>query len=270
MTVLTQEKRGQQRDASSPEALAGWEYLHRTGSWQTWTRPFPDAEQDALALHSTWAGPIKLVRSHGRLEQRIEIFPGSKVEGLDEEAALDSLALLEDLQQATWFRVLGERNPDWQPPAADVLARWLADAGVECAVDQDKNVRFTHKRRGCDGQVKICRGPGQLRLTLPLGRWQKLDPDAEKAMHHLATLANAKSRLVRIAWIAEADVRRCEAQIDLTELPEPTEPGRERMWRAMLAMSVAGMELALRQLGLELPVLAEPGNRELVGLLNSF
>jgi len=30
------------------------------------------------------------------------------------------------------------------------------------------------------------------------------------------------------------------------------------------------MELALRQLGLELSLLAEPGNRELVDLLHSF
>jgi hypothetical protein len=43
------------------------------------------------------------------------------------------------------------------------------------------------------------------------------------------------------------------------------------MWRSMLSMAVAGTELALRQLGLELPLLAEPGNRELVdSLLNTF
>jgi len=267
MTVLLEEKRGQKRES----AAARWELIRSPGGWLTWKHPFPGDDMEVLSRHGNWAGPIKLVNSHGRLEQRIEVFPGSNLEQLDEEAALDSMALVEDLQQLNWFRAPGECNPDWQPPAAEVLARWLADAGIECAVDQDKNVRFTHKRRGCDGQVKLTRGPGLLRLTLQLGRWQNLDPDVEKVMLQLATLANARSRLVRIAWIAEEDTRRCEAQVDLTELPEATEPGRERMWRAMLTMAVAGTELALRQLGLELPLLAEPGNRELVDLLlNTF
>jgi hypothetical protein len=269
MTVLMQEKRGLIRKESSPKA-EGWEFVRSPGGWLTWKRPFHEDDQNFLSVHGAWAGPIKLVHQHGRLEQRIEMFPGSNLERLDEEAALDSLALLDDLRQATWFHQPGERNPDWQPPAADVVAGWIADAGMECAVDQDKNLRFTHKRRGCDGQVKVIRGSGQLRLTLPLGRWQKLDPEAENAMLRLASLANSRCRLVRIAWDADNEERRCEAQIDLSELPEPTEPGRERMWRSMLTMSVAGMELALRQLGLELPLLAEPGNRELVDLLHSF
>ena len=269
MTVLMQEKRGLRPETSSRESL-GWEFVRSPGGWLTWRRAFREDEQNILSLHGTWAGPIKLVNNHGRLEQRIEVFPGSNLERLDEEAALDTLALVEDLQQVTWFHNPGKRNPDWRPPAAEVLAGWIADAGMECAVDQDKNLRFTHKRRGCDGQVKIIRGPGRLRLTLSLGRWQKLEPEAESAMVRLATLANARCRLVRIAWIADNEERRCEAQIDLTELPEPTEPGRERMWRSMLTMLVAGMELALRQLGLELPLLAEPGNRELVDLLHSF
>jgi hypothetical protein len=266
MTVLLEEKRGQKRES----AAAGWELIRSPGGWLTWKRPFTGDDMEVLP-HASWAGPIKLVNIRGRLEQRIEVFPGSNLEQLDEEAALDCMALVEDLQRLSWFRAPGKCDPDWQPPAAEVLVGWLSDAGIECAVDQDKNVRFTRKRRGCDGQVKITRGPALLRLTLPLGRWQKLDPDVEKVMLHLATLANARSRLVRIAWISEDDTRRCEAQVDLTELPEATEPGRERMWRAMLTMAVAGTELALRQLGLELPLLAEPGNRELVDLfLNTF
>jgi hypothetical protein len=269
MTVLIQEKRGLRQETSSRESL-GWVFGRNPGGWLTWRRAFREDEQNILSLHGVWAGPIKLVNNHGRLEQRIEVFPGSNLERLDEEAALDTLALVEDLQQVTWFQDPDEKNPEWQPPTAEVLAGWIADAGMECAVDQDKNLRFTHKRRGCDGQVKIIRGPGQLRLTLPLGRWQKLDPGAENAILRLATLANARCRLVRIAWIADNEEQRCEAQIDLSELPEPTEPGRERMWRSMLNMSVAGMELALRQLGLELSLLAEPGNRELVDLLHSF
>jgi Putative bacterial sensory transduction regulator len=263
MTALMEEQRVRKQHSTA----TGWELIRSPGGWLTWRRPFDGDEADILSLHTGWAGLIKLVNNHGKLEQRIEVYPGSNLERLDEEAALDSLSLMEDLQENTWFHNPGDRNPEWQPPAADVMARWLADAGVEPAVDQDKNVRFTHKRRGCDGQVKITRGPGLLRLTLPLGRWQKLEQPVEQAMLHLATLANNRSRLVRIAWLAEEDTRRCEAQVDLTELPEATEPGRERMWRAMLTMAVAGTELALRQLALELPLLAEPGNRELVDSL---
>src|SRR5260370_42432899 len=209
MTVLTKEKQAQQRASGPLETHNGWEFVRSSGGWLTWKRNFPESrDQKQLSVHGAWVGPVKLVLSHGRLEQRIEVFPGSKLEGLDEEAALDSLALLEELQKATWFHAPGECNPDWLPPGADVLAGWLADAGMECAIDQDKNVRFTQKRRGCDGQVKFSRGRGLLRLALPLGRWQDLDPEAERAMLRLASLANARSRLLRIAWIAADDARR--------------------------------------------------------------
>src|SRR5438128_1628705 len=126
MTVLLEEKHGQKQESIAP----GWELVRSAGGWLTWKRPFPDEDQEILSVHAGWAGPIKLVKNHGRLEQRIEVFPGSNLERLDEEAALDSMALVEDLQQATWFHAPGERNPDWQPPEADVLARWLAEAGM--------------------------------------------------------------------------------------------------------------------------------------------
>src|SRR5262249_46800134 len=116
----------------------------------------------------------------------------------------------------------------------------------------------------------IERAADRLRLTLPLGTWSALAPAAQTAMRALAGEANACSRLVRIAWQAEGNACRCTAQVDLTGLPVPgaSDPARRRLWRDMLRLGMAGLDLALRRLALELGVLAETQNGALVELFH--
>jgi hypothetical protein len=255
-----------------PGGLAGgWEIITTLDGWWGLRRPYSPAEGlDYLALHGDWAGPVKLVSKRGRIEQRVDYFLGSRVDGqddpaLDEVPAQDFQELASDLLNEELYSQPKSRVEGWQAPPPETLASLLAEAGLETAIDRDKNLRLTLKRRGCDGQVRIERGEGRLRFLLPLGHWADLDPVADKAMHSLASAANARSRLVRIAWLADASGRRCEAQVDLSGLPEAlaTKRCRQELWRDMLRLAVEGLELALRQLGLELPLLGDPRYREL-------
>jgi hypothetical protein len=252
---------------------AGWKLNRTVEGWALWSRPWPDC--DPLAVHAGWHGPVKLVRKQSGIEQRVEVFLGGGMDGmdalgLDEEEAGAAEALFEEIVQAGFFGDAAESVAGWQPPAAEALAGWLAEAGYEPAIDREQNLRLTRKRLGCDGQIRLERGDGRLRLCMPLGRWADLVDAVEHAMRSLADEANATSRLVRIAWQREENDRRCEAQVDLTALPVPRagEPCRQRFWRDMLRMSMAGLELALRRLGLELLLLAEPQNRALVELFH--
>jgi hypothetical protein len=263
------------RSPSRIKNLADWDFTCTAAGWFLGRRDFAVPEgQDHLAIHGTWSGPVKLVDRAGRIEQRVEILLGQNQEGpeglfQDEEAARNAEALLQELLQTSCFADPALEDTAWQPPATEALAGWFADAGVESAIDREQNLRLTLKRRGCDGQVRVERGAGRLRLLLPLGQWQQLEAASEDAMRNLARAANSQSRLLRIAWLPQDSGRRCEAQVDLSGLPgaDSLESRRQQLWREMLRRSVAGLELALRQLGLELPMLADPQNREVAELL---
>lgn len=244
-----------------------WRLDRFTQGWLALRRQVPvQAGSDPLALHADWAGPVKLVARDGGVEQRVELFLGNVMTcandpALDAEAAQAMDQLTGDLLNR--FSTLeGQTRIDgWTPPAAERLTSWLQLAGCETAIDKDHHVRFTLKRRGCDGQVRIERADGRLRFGLPLGRWKQLSDESVRAMKFQAGRLNAHSRLVRIAWITESEATRCEAQVDLSGVPVEREasPHLETVWREMTRLAVAGLELALRQLGLELPVLADMG-----------
>ncbi len=121
--------------------------------------------------------------------------------------------------------------------------------------------------------MRVQRRTGRLRFVMPLGRWKNLDDAARDALLALGHAANAHCRLTRIAWVEEDGATRCEAQVDLTGLPAPEgeasfSRASEAMWKAMVQMTVSGLELALRRLGLEMPALADPKNREVAEALS--
>lgn len=269
--------------ASNARPTACWRFARQVDGWLVGIRPHELAEgQDRLAVHGDWQGPMKLVGSlasaagSANFEERAEFFiggngPGSDTFALDEETAAARECLLQELIECGRARSASKADsPDeWLPPTADAVASWLSDAGHEPAIDKQQNLRLTVKRRGCDGQVRIERCPGRLRLSLPLGRWEDLDPKAFEVMHRLTRFANDRCRLARLAWMSDDKAQSCEAQVDLTGLPgvESLEPCMQQLWRDMLRHGVAALELVLRQLGVELPLLAEPRHRALVDLV---
>jgi hypothetical protein len=241
-------------------------------------------EQDSLAEHAHWNGPIKLVeRRHGAhttIEQRFEVCwqqSGSCVgwggeAALDEELAGEQSSLLTTLSDgAVAWNPIAPRT-DWQPPKLDQLDAWLRSAGYEPASDDQSNLRLTVHRAGFAGQVRVVCGPGQLRFTMPLGRWKDLASSSNRAMRGLAGLANERTRLLRIAWHPAADdasTRCCEAQVDLTGLPWRSEPGRgmQIFWQGLIANSVAALHAAAHQLGIELDLLASSYGGQLANSL---
>lgn len=251
----------------------GWQVTRDAGGWLTMSRPFEvPEERDILEVHSDWAGPVKLTENDGEGEQRFEVFLGRNPEAdplLDEEAAHEAERLVAEIVDRASAFAGQTMMAGWEPPSAEALAGHLHATGHETAIDKEQNLRLTLKRPGCDGQVRIERSPGRLRFALPLGRWTDLEPVAETAMRLVATDVNRRTRLVRIGWIPEAKASRCEAQVDLGGLPAGTNSNacRDALWREMVRMAVGGLELALRQLGLELPVLADPRHRELAEVL---
>jgi hypothetical protein len=238
--------------------------------WVIFRRPYPQLpDLEPLAEHGDWAGPAKLVVEKQEFEHRVELFLGGQLGGndesfLDEEAtrALERLSC--ELFERFTDMNREARFSDWKPPALERMVGWLHEAGHETAVDKEQHLRFTLKRRGCDGQVRVECGEGRLRFVLPLGRWKHLKPEAGGAMRRLAGDVN-RHRLVRIAWIADVEATRCEAQVDLSGLPVRPEGDAhaDTMWSAMTRLAVGAMELALRQLGLELALLAEPAQLDL-------
>ena len=255
-------------------AKGGWHLERSPQGWLTLRRQVAiHDDREPLSHHADWAGPVKLVVREGEAEaeQRVELFLGNAMTGeddpiLDEEASRSSERLTSSLLER--FSALeGQMRFDgWSPPNAERLTGWLQLAGCETAIDKDQNVRFTLKRRGCDGQVRIERSEGRLRFLLGLGRWKNLGETPAKAMKNLASRLNARSRLVRIAWLEDGETTRCEAQVDLSGLPVDGDAGPqlESVWREMTRLAVGGLELALRQLGLELPLLADPANADVV------
>lgn len=236
------------------------------------TRPWDGADDCLMSAHATWRGPVKLKRDGGKVVQSIELFLGSQLTaGQNWALDDDEQQLVQDLLTGILTRVPqwldgSEEIDGWQPPSAKMLCEWLNAAGLEAAIDKDDNLRLALKRRGCDGQIRVEGDEGRLRFTMKLGEWRDLDETVERAMLELADEVNSHSRLVRIAWrTGENDSRQCEAQVDLSGLPnnEPLDGPAETMWTEMVRAAIDGLELALRRLGLELNGLAEPANREL-------
>ena len=221
-------------------------------------------------MHADWAGPVKLVALQGRTEQRVEFFLGRLNAGMDDPELDPETAGVQDMLTEELTAVAmacGKSEPiaGWLPPSASTLAGWFTAAGREIAIDREENLRLVLRRPGCDGQIRIERGEGRLRFILPLGDWTELQPACERAMRAVCDAINAQTRLVRIAWFATDRNRRCEARVDLSglPLPAPDRPWCETLWTHSIGLAVRALELALRQLGLELPVLADVRYRAL-------
>jgi hypothetical protein len=253
-------------------AKGGWHLERSLQGWLTLRRQVAiHDDREPLSHHADWAGPVKLVVRDGEAEQRVELFLGNAMTGeddpiLDEEASRGVERLTSALIERFSTLEGQTRFEGWQPPDAERLTSWLQLAGCETAIDKDHNVRFTLKRRGCDGQVRIERSEGRLRFQLGLGRWKHLGEAPAKAMRSLASRLNARSRLVRIAWLADGETASCDAQVDLSGLPVECDAGPhlESVWREMTRLAVGGLQLALRQLGLELPLLADAAHADVV------
>jgi hypothetical protein len=239
-------------------------HAHRLEGWLVLGRPFPlSAQQLPLQVHAGWAGPFKLVGRPGEVEERAEVFLGSQ--GGEDSSSLNPEALCQELLGLAATAKQPEQAVEWEPPEASLLAAWLAAAGWEPTIDGADRLSLTLRRPGCEGQLRIERGAGRLRLVLPLGHWPQLEPCGERAIYALAARVNAGIRMARIVWICSGSERRCEAQVDLSGLPVPAPacPWREGLWRRWLPRAAGALELALRQLGLELAVLANPSYRSL-------
>jgi hypothetical protein len=296
------------RNGTAWEHAGGWDLREEDG-WILGRRAVRDPQADgeaqagggALAVHADWRGPFKLARSRapgrghpgrgrgggrGGLEERFECYVPRGLDAagrvVDEDARREREEALRSL-----LSLLGpegerapRRDPGAQPgaapgarPAPEELASWLRADDRDVAVDERGDLRLVIKRPDADGQVRIERTGESLRLSLSLGSWENVAPDARRAMLALAEEANARTRLARIVWKEEkkeekgsstAGESRLQilAACDLSGLPASGEVG-EAFLRGMLGMSLAALELSLRRLGLELQALALPEGREL-------
>jgi hypothetical protein len=220
--------------------------------------------QNPLAHHANWFGPVKLIGSGPTVQRMTEVFLSHELLG-DQVFAAESKEQFESLLAALSDGVFANRSAakkrHWRAPATQQLVDWLAAGGFPAAVGDEGDLRLTLKARGCDGQVLGRCDHGRLRFSMRLGAWSSLDAECEKAMLYLARQANDCGRLARIAGAVDQDARRCEAQVDLTGLP--TDGPAKLIWPDMLCMSIHALELALRRLGMELDVLADPANRDI-------
>jgi hypothetical protein len=261
-------------ESISKITAARWRFYAAPAGWAVFRRPI--ATDDPLGIHGQWSGPTKLVcgaeRAGGQsVEQQFELFVDNLTgrEGdprFDQDFSLEHESLVAQL--CDLVAVAGkpdQKLADWEPPEAAFLSRWLGEVGCDAVIDDRQNLRFSLKRKGTTGDVRVMRERGRLRFLMPLGRFEKLDEACEHSMRRLAMLANNRTRLVRIAWRQNDGRHEVEAQVDLTGLPIPKSNRRvELFWREMIVRSATGLELVLRQLGLELPMLADPANRELI------
>ena len=244
----------------------GWALRTHPSGFISLCRPFAvTGKQEALAVHGCWQGPVKLARHRGHLEQRFDFFISPHLGDdpiLDCEAGsrFESLAaaVLKQLARAD-FEPSASR---WEPPAAEKLLAWLSERGHAAVSDDEGHLRMTLKRHGCPGQVRVIRESGCLRLLMPLGQWEKLVPAARKSLLNLADSENSINRLARIVWQGRGSRCAIEAQVDLTGLPVGNDLA-ESFFQDMLEMAVASLDLVLRQMGLEVSVLAAPENRKL-------
>ena len=239
--------------------------------WLTILRTLPHEKGDPLSMHGDWTGPVKMIETGNGLIQRIDIHRGAgsvtySDAMLDGEGTLASGGLVKKVldQANAWFGG-GCGLDDWTPPSSKTLSEWIVRTGREAAVDEEGHLHLALKRQGCDGQVRITRREGRLRFAMPLGRFSRLDSRANAAMAKLAAEANAGCRLARIARLKESRGDRYEAQVDLTGLPFGDTPDSATlsMWAGTVRMAVLSLDLALRRLGHELPLLAEARESEL-------
>lgn len=255
-------------EQSGSRGVLRWE----SGGWLVVERLLDAGERacDPLAEHADWCGPAKL-SENGAAVLRIDLPPGSCGEpcgGASEPDAGDgaSESLLTPLLARLPDWLEGRAPDDWEPPAASLLAEWITACGCEAAVDAEGSLRSVLKRKGCDGQVRIERRRGRLRCTMRIGSWSGLTDRQSEAMRRLVREVNHRTRMVRVAWLAEEETQRCEGQIDLTGFPFADESEREggEGWPALLQGALDGLQLALCRLGVELDVLADPRNRDVV------
>ncbi len=252
------------------------EFIHSRDGCISMFKPYANPKGvELLERHTDWAGPIKLELRDSQVVQRIDVQAvGLLNSAADEFAADDERAASQDLlgsllDCASGFFSVRSEIKGWTPPEASAIRGWLAEAGIEAAIDKDEHIRLTIKRRGLTGQARIERRQGRLRLILPLGRWRGLDPVSERAILLLAGEANERGRLARIAWLEREGVRCCEAQVDLTGLPAgaagdgPLSAARDTMWKETIRAAVAGLGLALARLGLEVEALGDPKNKSI-------
>ena len=244
----------------------GWALRTHPVGFISFSRPFSVAkDQEALTVHDSWEGPFKLARHDDKLKQRLEFFVSSV---LGDDPILDSGAArkLESLMAEVvkhLARVDFEPSASkWHPPDSEKLLSWLSSSGHAAVLDDQKNLRLTLKRNGRPSQIRVIRESGRLRLVMPLGQWKKLEPAARESILLLAHGANRVNRLARIVWHSNGNQCAIEAQVDLTGLPTQNDLC-ESFWKDMLGMAVASLDLVLRQLGLEVSVLAKPENRKL-------
>lgn len=253
------------RGSSGSTAL--WE----PSGWLTLSTRCPAAGgQDPLVHHAGLRGPVKLIGEGSNIRQLTEVFVSRELLGdqiFDSESKEECESLLAELNASVFTNRSPAKQPRWRAPGTEKLFEWLSAGGFQPTLDGEDNLRLTLKARGCDGQVYVFRDDHALRITMRLGSWISLDAENEKAMIHLARQANDRGRLTRIAWIVDGAARRCEAQIDLTGLP--TDGPAERIWPDMLCMSMHGLGLALRRLGMELEALSDPNNRAVAAQLPS-
>ena len=263
-------------ESRRPPPDDGWNVARDSLGWLGFWRPAEDGPaDDALAKHAEWTGPAKLACEGGRVIRRVDFFLGRRhwaaaEASLDSEAAGLGAALIDELHHLA-RNVFGVQGPplNWSPPPARSVAEWLEAAGHPVAVDRDGNLRLTLTRAGCDGQIGVAIQPGLCRFTMPLGRWRNLPEMAEAAMFRLIHQANARLRLVRLAWTVRDGRRYGEAQVDLTGLPwaDPCPEPKLTLWRATVEAAMAGLGRTLRWLGHELPLLAQPQHRDLAAAL---
>jgi hypothetical protein len=226
----------------------------------------PSGMPCCLDLHRDWAGPVKALDTEEGRIQRIDLHGAFDVTDptIDEEGALAAERLMQRLNARAedWFAGKASIH-GWTPPPAKTLRTWLVEAGCEAAIDGEDHLRCTLKRRGCDGQVRVFRDEGRLRFTMPLAQGRGLVFKTYAAMSKLALEANARCKLARIARMKEKAAVRFEAQVDLSGLPWLDDRPTIALWKGMISRTALSLELALRRLGLELPLLAQAGHPEL-------
>ena len=231
-----------------------------SAGWITRSVPFANLNRrEPLAVHGGWFGPHKLVQTGRGCARVSEVFVDRHAErgaSCTGEEPYGCEQLVERLVQGPLAAREELPLDNWQPPKAEDLSNHLRVIGYEPAVDEQEKLRLTLKNRGCDGDVRVRRATGQLRLTMRIGQWSNLDAMREQAMLQLARRHNDRVRLVRIAWDVEGSARRCDAQVDLSGLP--CDPEYTWFWSSVLRMAIGGLELTLHQMGKELDVLAAP------------
>jgi hypothetical protein len=229
-----------------------------------------DLPGDALSIPADWSGPAKMT-VNGSTARRIDLplvedLLATEVDPEDLPQSTASKELLTELfaRLADWLH--GRAPDDWDPPAAPLVAEWIAAAGADAAIDAEGSLRTVLKRKGCDGQVRIERRRGRLRFEMRLGAWRDVRERTRTAMRSLVEQVNSHTRLVRVVWTTVDDTVHVTAQVDLTGLPvlEGDSGVGPALWLVVLRAALDGLQLVLCRLGVELEVLADLRNEAVV------